>query len=172
MLKTILKPLASLRLTVILLAASMLLVFAGTMAQVTLSNYDAQEQYFHSFWVWMRLSTLLDRPVPGRFPFPGGFVIGALLLINLLAAHSVRFKLSWKRSGIILTHLGIILLLVGEGLSSRLKVENHMNIEEGGSANYTYDTRAVELAIEEMQRALRHSPGLEVGKSIVGHPDF
>ncbi len=147
MLKTILKPLASLRLTVILLTASMLLVFAGTMAQVTLSNYDAQEQYFHSFWVWMRLSTLLDRPFPGRFPFPGGFVIGALLLINLLAAHSVRFKLSWKRSGIILTHLGIILLLVGEGLSSRLKVENHMNIEEGGSANYTYDTREVELAI-------------------------
>ena len=147
MLKTILKPLASLRLTVVLLAASMLLVFAGTMAQVTLSNYDAQEQYFHSFWVWISFSTLLDRPFAGRFPFPGGFVIGALLLVNLLAAHSVRFKLSWKRSGIILTHLGIILLLVGEGLSSRLKVESHMNIEEGSSASYTYDTREVELAI-------------------------
>ena len=147
MLKTILKPLASLRLTVVLLAASMLLVFAGTMAQVTLSNYDAQEQYFHSFWVWISFSTLLDRPFAGRFPFPGGFVIGALLLVNLLAAHSVRFKLSWKRSGIILTHLGIILLLVGEGLSSRLKVESHMNIEEGSAASYTYDTREVELAI-------------------------
>ena len=149
MLKTLLKPFASLRLTVPLLVASMFLVFAGTMVQVTISNYDAQEQYFHSFLVWINLSTILNKAAPSRFsfPFPGGYVIGGLLLVNLLAAHSVRFKLTWKRTGIILTHLGLILLLVGEGLSSRLKVENHMSIDEGTSANYAFDQRDVELAI-------------------------
>ena len=150
MFKTILKPLASLRLTVVLLAMSMFLVFAGTMAQVKMSNYDAQEKYFHSQLVWTKVSTLLDRPVSFfdvSIPFPGGYVIGAMLLINLLAAHSVRFKMSWKRSGIILTHLGLILLLVGEGLSSRLKVENNMNIDEGSFANFTYDLHEVELAV-------------------------
>jgi ABC-type transport system involved in cytochrome c biogenesis permease subunit len=151
MLKKILKPLASLRLTVPLLAASMFLVFAGTMAQVTMSNIDAQDRYFHNrhLLVWTPVSTLLNRPLAHDFsvPFPTGYFIGGLLLINLLAAHSVRFKLNWKRSGIILTHLGLILLLLGEGLSSKLSVENRMAIEEGSTARYTFDLREVELAI-------------------------
>ena len=41
-----------------------------------------------------------DVYVGGSFPFPGGWLLGGLLLANLLAAHLVRFKLSWKRSGI------------------------------------------------------------------------
>ena len=149
MLKTLLKPLASLRLTVPLLALSMFLVFAGTMAQVKMSNYDAQEKYFHSRLVWIELSTLLDRPLPFdfSFPFPGGFTLGGLLLLNLLAAHSVRFKLTWKRTGIILTHLGLILLLVGEGISAKKKIESHMTIEQGSHAGFTYDQRLAELAV-------------------------
>jgi ABC-type transport system involved in cytochrome c biogenesis permease subunit len=151
MLKQILKPLASLRLTVPLLAAAMFLVFAGTMAQVTMSNNDAQDRYFHNknLLVWTPASTLLNRPLAHDFsvPFPTGYFLGGMLLINLLAAHSVRFKLTWKRSGIILTHLGLILLLLGEGLSSKFSVENRLVVEEGSSVKYTFDLRQVELAI-------------------------
>src|SRR5258707_13424098 len=121
----LLKPFPSLRLTVALLAMSMFLVYAGTWAQVSASNWDVQKQYFYSNFVWIPLKALYTRvhdapgPIGGpRIPFPGGYLIGLFLLINLLAAHSVRFKLSWKRSGIILIHLGLILLLVGQGVST------------------------------------------------------
>ena len=72
---------------------------------------------------------------------PGGYLLGLLLLINLLSAHYVRFKMNWKRSGIILIHLGLILLLVGEGITSRKAVESQMVIDEGQTVSYSQDVR-------------------------------
>src|SRR5258706_4620290 len=102
MLKTILKPFASLTLTVILLAFSMVLIYAGTLAQVDTDIWKVQHQYFQSFIAWMPLQDLVPRftAVPahdwGKIPFPGGYIIGTLLLLNLLSAHAVRFKFSPK----------------------------------------------------------------------------
>lgn len=150
----LLKPLASLKLTVTLLALSMFLVYAGTWAQVGTSNWDVQKQFFYSNLVWIPIKSLWTRvhsapgPIGGfKIPFPGGYVLGLLLLINLLAAHAVRFKLTWKRTGVILIHLGLILLLVGEGVSSAMKIENNMDIDQGSYANYTWSPRDVELAV-------------------------
>ena len=36
--------------------------------------------------------------VGGGFPYPGGWVLGSLLMVNLLAAHFVWFRISWKRT--------------------------------------------------------------------------
>src|SRR3954469_14771420 len=116
--KKILAPLSSLRLTVILIIAAMLLVYAGTWAQIDAGPWQVQKNYFHSFFTWVPLATLVPRSyhLPGGFPLPGGYLVGLLMLINLIAAHVVRFKFTPKRTGIILIHLGVILLLVGEGL--------------------------------------------------------
>jgi hypothetical protein len=59
----------------------------------------------------------------------------------------VRFKLRWKRSGIILIHLGLIVLLLGEVFASLLSHESQMMIQEGQVAGYAYDLQHVELAI-------------------------
>ena len=115
--KAILQPLASLKLTVVLFAAAMFLIFAGTLAQVHQGIWTVMNQYFRSFVVWVDLQLFVPRDfaqIDLRFPFPGGFIVGGLLLANLLAAHTVRFKLSRKRIGIITLHLGVILLLLGE----------------------------------------------------------
>jgi len=98
-----LTPFASLRVTVVLFALSMFLVFAGTLAQVELGMWTAVDTYFRSALVWIpfpafclfrtdllwRFQGLQDA---GSFPFPGGWLLGGLLLVNLLAAHAVRFK--------------------------------------------------------------------------------
>ena len=153
-LKKILKPLASLYLTVPLLLLSMLLIYAGTTVQKQMSIQDVQKQYFHNWFAWVPLDPVL-RPfapagttkVPGGFWTVGGYTLIALLLANLLAAHSVRFKLAWKRSGIIAIHLGLILLLVGEVFASLWSVESVMQIDTGQTANYSSDIRHVELAV-------------------------
>ncbi len=132
---------------------SIVLVYAGTWAQVDTGIWTVQKVYFHSLWVWIDFQTLLPRPqpgqpgIPGGFPFLGGYAIGGLMLINLLAAHTVRFKFTLKRSGIILIHLGLILLIVGELLTSLLAVESQMMIDEGATAVYSADTRYGELAV-------------------------
>jgi ABC-type transport system involved in cytochrome c biogenesis permease subunit len=62
-----------------------------------------------------------------------------------------------KRTGVILIHLGLILLLVGEGITSGFAVESQMRIEEGSHANYSEDIRHIELAIVDPSRAERDS---------------
>jgi hypothetical protein len=147
--RRLLMPLASLKITVTLFALSLVLVFVGTLAQVDGGIWTIVNKYFRAFFVWVPLQLFVPRSVhlPGGFPFPGGWLIGGGLLINLLAAHTVRFKLSWKRAGIILLHGGVIVLLLGELITGVFSVESRMTIDEGDSANYVEDSRNYELVV-------------------------
>src|ERR1039458_2092791 len=103
--------LVSLRLTVFLLALSIVLVFWATLDQVHLGVWAVQQKFFHSFLVFARVGDL-------RVPvYPGGYTIGGLLLVNLLCAHAYRFRRGWGKAGIWTAHAGLILLLVGELVS-------------------------------------------------------
>ncbi len=133
----------SLKLTVWLLGLSIILIFWATLAQVKLGIWGVQEKFFHTLFV-LEIIPGTAIPVP---VFPGGYLLGGLLLLNLVAAHIYRFKLEWKKAGIQLTHLGLILLLVGELITSLLQVESNMRLEEGGTMHYSESYRNNELAI-------------------------
>ena len=141
--------LASLRLTVVLLALSIILVFFGTLGQVTDGLYDAQARYFKSwFTTW--------QPTAGSWfhlPLPGGYLLGTSLLVNLLAAHYKRFKFTWKKSGIFLTHIGIVLLLVGQLATDMFATESYLRVEEGETRNYSEGHRENELAVIDVTDA-------------------
>ncbi len=151
--KDLCQPIVSLRLTVVLMAMSIVLIFSATWAQIDNGIWFVVEKYFRSFVVWVPLQIFLPRPeigeqiFPGAFPWPGGTTLGLMLLINLLAAHAVRFKLTLKRSGIILIHTAIILLLVGEGITGAFALETQMPIYEGQTTRWAHDIREVELAV-------------------------
>ena len=133
----------SLKLTVVLLALSIALIFWATLAQVQLGIWGVQQKFFHAFFVLEKLpGTSIPVPV-----LPGGYVIGGLLLINLVAAHIYRFKLEWRKAGIQLTHAGLILLLVGELISGIMQVESSMRIEEGGTSKYSESYRLNEFVV-------------------------
>jgi hypothetical protein len=83
----------SLRLTVTLLVLGMLLVFWATLAQVDLGVWGVQERFFHCFIVTERIPG-----TPLWAPFPGGYLIGTMLLLNLIAAHIDRFRFTFKKS--------------------------------------------------------------------------
>jgi hypothetical protein len=74
-------------------------------------------------------------------------LLGGLLLVNLLAAHIVSFKVSWKRSGILLIHAGIIIMMLGELITGLFALEGHMHIDLKGSSNYIEHAHAPELAV-------------------------
>src|SRR6478752_6054121 len=135
--------LTSLKLTIICLGAAMVLIFAGTLAQVHLGIHEAQERYFQSFFVWwLPESRGLRIPV-----FPGGHLIGAVLLVNLVAAHAKRFRWSWRKLGIHLTHAGLIIMLAGGLFTDLFAVESHMRLTGGETKNYSEDQRRTELAL-------------------------
>lgn len=145
----ILKIASSLRLTVVLLSLSMVLILAGTLAQVNEGVWTAVAKYFRSPFTWIEFQLFVPKKfkIPGAIPFPGGLTLGLLLFFNLLAAHLTRFKMSWKRAGIIVSHFGVLLLLVGEFVTGAMAKEGNMTIMEGGSSSYVEDSRTAELAI-------------------------
>ncbi len=92
----ILQSLASLRLTVVLLGASVFLVFAGTVAQVDKGVWTVVDDHFRCWFTTFPVKIFFPRSlsIPDALviPFPGGNLIGVAMLINVLAAHAVRFK--------------------------------------------------------------------------------
>ncbi len=142
---------ASLRITVILFVLAFILVFYGTWAQVDAGIWTVVKQYFRWWYAFIPFKILLFRQVdiPENYgiPFPGGWTLGALLLINLLAAHAIRFKLTWKRSGIMILHAGLIVMMLGEFFTGVFAVEGRMTIVEGYKGNFVESDRHYELAL-------------------------
>ncbi len=141
--KSLWKILTSLRVTVICLVFAIVLVFVGTVAQADEGLYQAQVRYFKHWIVFG--ATMWGHHVP--LILPGGYTIGVVLLTNLVAAHIKRFRWGWSKLGIHLTHLGIVILLVGQLATDMLQVESRMSFFEGQSAAYVEHHREVELAL-------------------------
>ena len=134
--------LSSLRLTVVLLGLGVVVVFFGTLGQTSDGLYVAQERYFRS---WFSYWTPHGAAFP-VVPLPGGYLLGTMLVINLLVAHFTRFKWTWSKSGIFLTHIGIILLLLGQLATDMLARESIMSFREGDTRNYSESSMDFELA--------------------------
>jgi hypothetical protein len=145
LLKKLVRFFTSLKLTVVLLAFAIVLVFIGTLAQVDEGLYEAQARYFRQ-WLILGLDIFGHR-IP--LVLPGGYLIGTMLLLNLLAAHIYRFQLSVKKIGIQLAHGGIILLLVGQLMTDMLAHESQMRLAEGETKSYAEDARHCELVFTQ-----------------------
>ena len=135
------KLLSSLRLTIWLLGFSVALVFLGSIAQAPEGLWNAQVRWFKTLVVIRRAGD--DWWVPPIFP--GGHLLGGLLLINLLSAHFKRFQFNFQKFGIQLTHFGIIVLLIGQLITDKTAVESFMQFQEGEKRNYTEHHRDAEL---------------------------
>jgi hypothetical protein len=162
----IIRFLSSLRLIVVLLVLGLILIFLGTLVQEPLGLYLAQKRFFQSFFVDLAsmgaaikkglqmLGIYLPPTTPSEVmqaPFipvyPGGYLLGGMLLLSLIAAHFTRIRLTKKKLGIFLTHLGLILLLLGQLLTDFLSTESAMRLAEGETKNYSQDFHANELVI-------------------------
>ena len=163
----------SLKLTITCLIAAMILIFAGTLAQVHFGIHEVQQRYFQSWFVWWPTDSQGFRiPV-----FPGGHLIGAVLLINLVAAHWKRFRWAWSKLGIHLTHAGLIIMLAGGLFTDLFAVESHMQLAGGETKNYSEDSRRVELAVvdttaPEFDQVSAIPDALLRRKRIIDHPDL
>ena len=173
MLDRLIKFFTSLKLTVVLLTLGLVLVFLGTLAQVHLGLYKAQNDYFRSFFVfWQPEGSNLRIPW-----FPGGYLLGGLLLINLFAAHLRYYQPGMKKIGIALIHLGVVLLLVGQLLTDFLSVESSMHLRVGGTKNYSEAGRQFELAVvdvteKDSDKVVAINQNRLAKQNTISHPDL
>ncbi len=115
----------------------MVLLTVGTVAQKYIGLYAAQHHYFASFIVWA-----------GPLPLPGGMLTMAVIFLGLLSKLIFASPWHWKNSGIIITHIGALLLLLGGLITTFHSSEGSMMIFEGQSADFFSDYHKRELVVE------------------------
>ena len=162
---------ASMKVALFCLGALFILVIAGTLAQVKIGIFLATKTYFSSFWVYVY-------PFGIKTPiFPGGMSIGLILLINLIAAHFTRLTLSFKKAGIWLIHLGLIIMIIGGGLTAFFAQESQMIIKEGEIKNYSEDYNSFALSFtvpfsETEDKLITFPKELIKIDQVLTHPDL
>ncbi len=120
----------------------MILVVLGSLAQADIGSFAAQQEYFNSFWLYTRIASGFAVPV-----FPGGLTIGILWLVSLTASLFVRARYDRRHIGIVIAHVGVLMLLLGQIFTQILSEETQMVLEEGRTVNYSMSPRDVELAV-------------------------
>jgi hypothetical protein len=127
----------SLHTTVICLILLCILVLWGTFFQIDNGIYAAKARFFNA---WIVL-------IAGVVPFPGVRLAGLILILNALA--TLIFKQSWKlrNTGLILTHIGILVLLIGGGIVSYTARESSLTLWEGESSHESSSDNAWEIAL-------------------------
>ncbi|MBN1601065.1 MAG: cytochrome c biogenesis protein ResB [Chitinispirillaceae bacterium] len=121
MFKKVLRTAASIKITITCVLALFLLVVWGTFYQVDYGIYAAQKHIFAS-WFFIEF---------GFIPFPGIKTVITLLTINLLASSLRVFNFNFRKTGIFLIHLGVIILIAGSGFAASLVNESTVSLLEG-----------------------------------------
>ena len=114
----------------------MVLVIMGTLAQRDMGLFAVQEKYFSSWVLWF-----------WNFPMLGARPTMLLMFINLSFLFFNKNFWKIKKLGIIILHLGGMLLLIGGGLTALFSTEGNIIIDEGSKSNYVEDYNYMELAI-------------------------
>jgi hypothetical protein len=123
-------------LATILLLMLGLLTFFATLEQVEYGLYPTLNKYFH----WQ--SPFLIPELNGKMiplPLPGGYWVGALLLLNLTLGGVIRIRKGWRHAGNLISHLGIIFMLVAGGVAHHFSERGNMAVGEGETSNTAED---------------------------------
>tara|TARA_B100000579_G_scaffold316480_1_gene266050 strand:+ start:4328 stop:5470 length:1143 start_codon:yes stop_codon:yes gene_type:complete len=138
------------------------LVFFGTIAQKDIGLYASQMKYFSSYYF-----TIL-----GFIPLPGGRLTVIIMTINLFSSLFKKSLWKLKKIGIIIVHIGGLLLLLGGGITAYFSSEGNMVISEGDSSDHVNDYHTMELAFvntsleDSLEYTVFDSPILSVGNTI------
>jgi hypothetical protein len=133
---------SSLGLSCVLLVLLGLLTWLGTLEQVHSGLYEVQRKYFESF-------VLMHDAGPFSVPLPGANLVLSLLAVNLVLGGLVRIRKSSNTAGILVVHVGILLLLGAAFVKHHASQDGRVTLYEGQSSTWFESDMRWEIAIRE-----------------------
>ncbi|MFN6129451.1 MAG: cytochrome c biogenesis protein CcsA [Planctomycetota bacterium] len=137
-----LKLAGSLKITCVMFALGVFILFVGTLAQDTETIVDVKKAYFNSWIAIVPFDVFMPQtiwphanPIPYAFAIPGGAMVGWILLINLIAAKVTRFPMVAKGKQFV---AGLALTLVGFGLIALIVMGAHLGDGLQGEPPFSY----------------------------------
>jgi hypothetical protein len=125
----------------------MVLLALGTVAQRDLGLFDAQKIFFSSWILWL-----------GPLPLPGAYTTLGVITLCLLAKFLLYSPWRKHQAGIILAHLGVLVLLTGGLVTAFSQQEGFLLLKEGQSGNAVSDYHDRVLRIEKDGETVRAIP--------------
>src|SRR5688572_21857887 len=105
----------------------MILLIMGTVAQAEIGLYEAHKKFFGSIIFWL-----------GFVPLPGAYLTIGVIFVSLMAKFFLASPWRKDKAGINITHLGILLLLLGGLLTAITQKEGYLFIPEGKEESIVY----------------------------------
>jgi hypothetical protein len=141
-LRLLVRVFSSYRLAFVLLMLLLVLTYFGTMAQADRALYDVQKEYFESAFVTVHVG-----PLP--LLLPGAYLLLSVLLVNLVVGGMVRMRRRVASFGVLLTHVGIVVLLVGSFVEHQFSAKGYIRLREGEAADEFRSHDEWEVAVTE-----------------------
>ncbi len=116
----------------------MAILVMGTLAQKYLGLYEAQKSFFSGWVLWL-----------GPVPLPGSYLTIGAISLALLAKFLLYSPWKKHQAGIIITHLGVLVLLIGGIVTAVTQKEGFVMIGEGGTVSSVSDYYDRVLSIEK-----------------------
>lgn len=139
------------------LATSLMLIlllqtWLATLEQVDYGLHATLRKYFDP-QAWFILGELrlpeFMGGVPLVIPMPGGYWVLGLFFINLLLGGIVRIRKGWKKAGVLISHSGILLMILSAGVTELAEQRGTMDFFEGESSNVAQDYYEYVVEISE-----------------------
>jgi ResB-like family protein len=136
-------------LSVTVLLFLFLLTYLGTIEQTQSSLYEVQKRYFESIFLIHEAHVFgLKLPVP----LPGVKLLLGLLTINLVVGGLIRIRKSRRTGGVIVIHIGMLLLIVAGFVKLQFADDGHLTLYEGTESTDFVSYHEWEVAIWEADK--------------------
>ena len=126
-----------------------LLTWLATLEQIDFGLYPTLNKYFSWKTPWL-IPDMTPEINGKKLPFilPGGYYVCAVLLVNMILGGIVRIRKGWKQAGNLISHFGIVFMLIGGGVGYHFSERGNMAVYEGDSSDTAeaYSEWVVEVA--------------------------
>ena len=109
---------------VVILLLLTLLTFFGTHEQKHLNIYDVQDKYFNSAFV------VVAEIGPIPIILPGAYLLLAFLAVALVVGGLIRVRWTKSRAGVLITHIGMLVMLAGGLIEYNFSTKGYMSLVE------------------------------------------
>ena len=143
------------------------LTWLATLEQIDNGLYPTLEKYFHHKSLILFPEIYINGkylPIP---PLPGGYYVCAVLLVNMVLGGIIRISKGWNHVGNLVSHFGIIFMLIGGGVSHHFSERGNMAIWEGETSNVAEDYYEYTVEVAEVKDGKTDKVYVVRGKDMV-----
>lgn len=132
--------LTSFKLATVVLVLMTLVTLFGTLGQVEIGLHAAKEKYFYSMF-------FTEKVFGVPLVLPGGLPLMTLLFVNMTLGAVVKVKKRWKGAGLLISHIGMLMLLAGGFVTWAFSTDGYMALYPGMRSDRVESYREWQLEI-------------------------